>query len=268
MAHLVTTAGGHAGGEDRQVHAVQAVRDLVQERPFHPLRRRGKRPALRKRAGHWLGGPSWGRAAAASRSQGPHVSLARSHSGQSHKTWTSSSCAAPQWGHMELVRMPWPDTRAAVLKALAMRQRSNDFSSSVEATRVAARQAGPSAPPPRPPKVTGRRASSWREEWQQRLSRTWCWIWRRGTCTKCRGDSYPGTSQHHQPSRGLQPRVAAVWSTRPTGPHRVSPGWAAARFPDGLHEDLGDPRLPGRPSQPKQTLVPGMHHRGDAVTLG
>ena len=99
-----------------------------------------------------------------------------------------------------------------------MRPRSMDFSSSVEATHSAARQAGPSAPSSNPPKVTGRRASSWREEWQRRLSLTRCWIWRRGTCAKCSGYSCPRTSQHHHPSRGLHPKVAAVWSTRPTRP--------------------------------------------------
>ena len=71
--------------------------------------------------------------------------------------------------------MPWPDTLAAVHMAPAMRPRSSDFSSSVEATCRAARQAGPSAPSPCPPKVTVCRAFSWREEWQPRLSRTRCW---------------------------------------------------------------------------------------------
>ena len=70
--------------------------------------------------------------------------------------------------------MPWPETRAAVHMAPARRPRSSDFSNSVEAARSAARQAGPSAPSPSPPKVTGRHASSWREEWQRRLSQTRC----------------------------------------------------------------------------------------------
>ena len=112
--------------------------------------------------------------------------------------------------------MSWPDTRAAVPRVPTMRPRSSDLSSSVEVTRIAARRAGPSAPSPKPAKVTGRRASNWRKEGLRRLSRTRCWMWRRGSWTKCRGDSYPGMSQHHQPWRGLQPRVAAVWSARPT----------------------------------------------------
>ena len=62
--------------------------------------------------------------------------------------------------------MPWPDTRAAVHMAPAMRPRSGDFSNSLEAARSAARQAGPSALSPSPPKVTRRRASRWREEGQ------------------------------------------------------------------------------------------------------
>ena len=74
--------------------------------------------------------------------------------------------------------------------APAMRPRSSDFSNSVEAACSAARQAGPSAPSPSPTKVTGRRASRWREEWQRRLSRTRCWIWRRGSYTKCSGCSW------------------------------------------------------------------------------
>ena len=130
MARLVPAARSHAGGKDRQVHAVQAVQDLVQEFPLHPLAsRRGKRPALRKHAGHWSSGPSWGTAAAASRSQGGHATMAYSHSGQSHRTWTSSLCAAPQWGQTELVRVPWPYTLAAVHRAPAMRPHSSDFPS-------------------------------------------------------------------------------------------------------------------------------------------
>ena len=70
--------------------------------------------------------------------------------------------------------MPWPDTRAAVHMAPVRSPRSSDFYGSVEAARTAARQAGPSAPSPSPPKVMGRRASSWREEWQRTLSRTRC----------------------------------------------------------------------------------------------
>ena len=56
--------------------------------------------------------------------------------------------------------MLWPDTLTAGHRAPAMRPRNSDFSNSVEATRTAARQAGPSAPSPSPPKVIGRRASS------------------------------------------------------------------------------------------------------------
>ena len=71
----------------------------------------------------------------------------------------------------------------------AMRPHSSNFSNSVGATRIAARQARPSASALRPPKVTGRRASSWRKEWQR--------------SRRCIGCSCPGTSQHQQPSRGL-----------------------------------------------------------------
>ena len=77
--------------------------------------------------------------------------------------------------------MPWPDTLVGVDRAPAMRPRSSDFSNSVEAPRIAARQAGPSTPSPSPPKVTGRRTSSWREEWQRRLSQTRFWSWHRGS---------------------------------------------------------------------------------------
>ena len=56
--------------------------------------RRGNRPAFRH-DGQWSGGPRWGIAVAASLSHGRHVPLAFSHSGQSHRTWTSSSWAAP-----------------------------------------------------------------------------------------------------------------------------------------------------------------------------
>ena len=38
MARLVPLAGCHAGSEDRQVHAIKAVQELVQKSPVHPLR--------------------------------------------------------------------------------------------------------------------------------------------------------------------------------------------------------------------------------------
>ena len=38
VARLVPAGRSHAGREDRQVHAVQAVQELVQEPPIHPLR--------------------------------------------------------------------------------------------------------------------------------------------------------------------------------------------------------------------------------------
>ena len=38
VARLVSLAGCHAGSEDRQVHAVKAVQELVQEPPVHRLR--------------------------------------------------------------------------------------------------------------------------------------------------------------------------------------------------------------------------------------
>ena len=37
MARLVPTARSHAGGVDRQVDGVQAVQELVEEFPLHPL---------------------------------------------------------------------------------------------------------------------------------------------------------------------------------------------------------------------------------------
>ena len=157
VARLVPAARSHAGGEDRQVHAVQAVQELVQEPPIHPLCQREGEEARPPQAGRPLV-PRPQMAVAASLSQGRHVSLACSHSGQSHRTWTLSLCAAPQWGHAELVRMPWPDTLAAVHKAPAVRPRSSEFSNSVDAVRSAARQAGPCAPSPSPPKVTGHHA--------------------------------------------------------------------------------------------------------------
>ena len=39
VARLVSVAGCHAGNEDRQVHVVKAVKELIQEPPVHPLRR-------------------------------------------------------------------------------------------------------------------------------------------------------------------------------------------------------------------------------------
>ena len=184
-------------------------------------------------------------------------------SGQSQKTWTSSWCAVPQWGKAEWVRVPWPDNLIAVHVAPAMRPHGSDFSNSVEAARSAARRAGPSASSPRPPKVTGRCTSSGREQWQQRLSLTRCWSWRRGSCTKCMRCSCPGTSPHHQPSRRVHPRVVAMRRATPPGPFRVG-GPLILRY---LGEDLGDARPPGHAGQPEDALVPRLHDRGDVVPL-
>ena len=147
MARVVPAARSHAGREDREVHAVQAVHKLVQAPPIHPLRQPEGEEAPLPQADRPRVSRTWpGLAVAASVSPGRHVSLACSYSGLSHKTWTSSSCAAPQWGHAELVRMRWPDTLATVPLAPAMRPRSSKFSNSVEAARNAARRCRPICP--------------------------------------------------------------------------------------------------------------------------
>ena len=125
----------------------------------------GKRPVLRRQAGHWAGGPSWEGCRPVPQPGPPSLPgllPLRAVPQDVDLTWTSSPCAAPQWGCAELVRVRWPDTPAAVHRAQARRPRGTDFSSFVEATRSATRQAGPSAPSPCPPKVIGHRASSWR----------------------------------------------------------------------------------------------------------
>ena len=38
VARLVPLAGCHADSEDRQVHALKAVQELVHDSPVHPLR--------------------------------------------------------------------------------------------------------------------------------------------------------------------------------------------------------------------------------------
>ena len=43
---------------------------------------------------------------------------------------------------------------------------------------------------------------------------------------------------------------------------------AAARLPNGLGDNLGDPRSLGHPGQPEQPRVPRVHYRGDAAPLG
>ena len=122
--------------------------------------------------------------------------------------------------------MPWLDTLAAIHRSPAMRPRSSDFSKSVEVARSAARQAGPSAPSPNPPKVTGRRALSWREEWQGLLHEV----------------------QRVLLSRDVPAPPALAWAPPQGGPcveralHRAQPGRAAAGFPDGLVENMGDVR--------------------------
>ena len=56
MARLVSLARYHAGSRDRQVHAVKAVQELVEEAPVHPMRQSEGEEA-RKQDGHWSGGP-------------------------------------------------------------------------------------------------------------------------------------------------------------------------------------------------------------------
>ena len=74
----------------------------------------------------------------------------------------------------------------------------------------------------------------------------------------------------HEVQRVLLPRnipapQALTW-TPPLGcrrveraPHRTRPKRAGARFPDGLGQNLGDPRSPGHPGQPHQPLAPCVH---------
>ena len=219
MARLIPRAGRHSGRKDQQVHAIQVVEEIVKEVPVHPVRQPEGEKARFPQAGgppvRWAQGRDGprrvvqpGGATSLRRrptpgspiGRGPRPRAPRRSAGT--RRWRACRCPTPG---------P-PSTPPATSR------RSSDFSSSVEAARSAPRQAGPSAPSPRPPKVTGRHASKWRKEWQRRLSRTWCWSSRSGSCTECRGCSYPGTSQHHQPSCGVQPREAAVRSARPTGP--------------------------------------------------
>ena len=54
MACLVPAARGHAGGEDRQVHAVQAVQELVKKFPLHPPRQSEGGEARPRQAGRPL----------------------------------------------------------------------------------------------------------------------------------------------------------------------------------------------------------------------
>ena len=216
VARLVSLAGCHAGSEDRRVHAVKAVRELVHESPVHPLRQSEGEKACFPQAGWPLG-----IAVAASLSHGRHVPPALSHSGQSHKTRTSSSCAAPQWGHAELVRMLWPDTLAAVHMAPAMRPRDR---------------------PHRPP-----RAQSPEGDRALRLKLT------RGVAAKAVSDPVLELAEGllHKVQGVLLPRdvpAPPALARAPAqggrraerAPHRARPRWAAPRFPDSLGEDLGD----------------------------
>ena len=157
-------------------------------------------------------------APAASFSQGSHVPLALPHSGQPHRTWASSSCAAPQCGHAALARKPWPDTWAAVHMAPVRSPRSSDFYNSVEAVRSAARQAGPFAPSPSPQKVTGAAPPAGARSGSEGCPGPGAGAAGAARARSAGDASFPGTSQHHQPSRGVQPREAAVRSARPTGP--------------------------------------------------
>ena len=157
--------------------------------------------------------------------------------------------------------MPWPDNLAAVQRAPAMRPRSSDFSSSVEATRSAARQAGPFAicPVAQPPE--GDRAP--------RLQLV------RGMAAKAVPHPVLDLAEGllHKVQRVLLPRdvpapPALTWAPPQGGRHverarhRAGPGRAAARFIDGLGENLGDPWSLGHPGQPEQPLVPRVHYRG------
>ena len=113
-------------------------------------RAKGSRPARRRHAGQPVGGPSCRRSAAC-KTHARHPALVVSHDGQSQSACALSSCCEPQPGQLDVARMLGPRTRAAVHSAPANKPRRSEASSSVDATRSAARQASPSTPSPSPP---------------------------------------------------------------------------------------------------------------------
>ena len=190
---------------------------------------RGNRPTFCKQAGHWSGGPSWGMAVAVSLSQGRHVSLDCSHSGQSQRTWTSSSCAAPQRGDAELVRVPWTDTLAGVHKALTMRPCSSDFSNSVEAARSAARQVGPSASLPSPRRWPGAAPQAGSRKGSVGYPTPGAGPNEGYSARSAAGALVPGSPSTSNPRVGSTPGWPSCGARAPAGPSRagghVSPRW-------------------------------------------
>ena len=117
----------------------------------------------------------------------------------------------------------------------AMRPCSSDFSSSVEATSISGPASEAIGLVPQTPKVTGRRASSRREAWHRRLSRTRCCPKRRGACTEYRGEFLP---------RNVQ--VTTFFASGPphggrrleSTPNWARPDWLATGFPNGLERHV------------------------------
>ena len=152
VARLIRRDGRHAGRKDRQLHGIQAVQQFVEEVPVHPLCQPEGEKAPFPQAG------------------GPPVRAAPVGGGLRRVVEAKEPTppgGAPVWAvardvSLVLVRSAAVGARGARLAcrggptAPARSPRSSDFSNSVEAARGAARQDGPSAQFPSPPKVTGR----------------------------------------------------------------------------------------------------------------
>ena len=213
MARRIPAAHGHAGGKDRQVHADGGTGTRAGAPAPPPA------PAGGGRGPPSAGRLATGRAAPAGGGLAPRLIATGSMSPRPTPTPDSPTGRGPRLHAPPTIGAPGvgphavaghPRRRPQAPRHEAAQQRLLRLRGGDTHHRAAGRAIGPV---PQTPEGDWASASSWREEWQRRLSHIRCWIWQRDSCTKCSGCSCPGTSQHHQPSQRFPPRVPSTgWS--------------------------------------------------------
>ena len=266
VARLVPLAGCHAGSEDRQVHAVKAVRELVEEVPVHPLRQPEGKEARFPQAG-------WPLVRRSQAGDGPRRVI---QPGEPCPPGIVQLRAFPQDVDFVLVRRAAVGARGVGPRAVARhagrcphgpgheaaQQRLLQLRGGYPQRRAASRAIRPVAQP-----TKGDRAP------RLKLAQ--------GVAAKAVPDPVLEVAEwllHEVPGVFLPwdvPAPPALARGPAQGgrraeraPHRARPGWAAPQFPDSLGEDMGDPRPPGQPGQPEEALISRVHDWGHAMPLG
>ena len=221
VARLVHAAHSRTGCEDRQVHAVQAVQELVQEPPIHPLHQpEGEEARLPQASRPLIRRPQWG-------------------NGRRPVTEPGTPCLLgllPLWAvlqdvHLVLVRPTAVGARGVCPRAMAQHpcrclqgpghEAAQQLLLQVSGGGTQRCAAGRAiCPVAQPPKVTGRRHSTWREGYPAPSAAS-------GGGAPVRSATaalVPGRPSTTSPRAGSTPRWRRVECTS----HRARPGRAAA----------------------------------------